>query len=100
MGGRHPRLTALVSSRALADYYEAQAKAKGEDEVGGDLRNEALQYTAISFADEKWGSLAKAQIVVFAPLLVAYLVFIEGKSVRKKATWTAAIPALATGASL
>ncbi len=28
---------------------------------GGDLRNEALQYTAISFVDEKWGSLAKAQ---------------------------------------
>ncbi|MFZ5470775.1 MAG: tetratricopeptide repeat protein [Myxococcota bacterium] len=45
----------------LADHYEAQAKAKGEEEVGGDLRNEALQYTAISFADEKWGSLDKAQ---------------------------------------
>ena len=28
---------------------------------GGDLRDEALQYTAISFADEKWGSLDKAQ---------------------------------------
>ncbi len=46
---------------ALADYYEAKSKAKGDEEVGGDLRNEALQYTAISFADEKWGSLAKAQ---------------------------------------
>jgi cellulose synthase operon protein C len=45
----------------LTDFYEAQAKAKGEEEVGGDLRNEALQYTAISFVDEKWGSLAKAQ---------------------------------------
>ncbi len=48
---------------ALADYYETQSKAKGDEEVGGDLRNEALQYTAISFADEKWGSLAKAQQV-------------------------------------
>ncbi len=45
----------------LVDFYEDQAKQKGEEEVGGDLRNEALQYTAISFVDEKWGSLAKAQ---------------------------------------
>jgi cellulose synthase operon protein C len=46
---------------ALIDFYEAEAKKKGEEEVGGDLRNEALQYTAISFVDENWGSLAKAQ---------------------------------------
>lgn len=46
---------------ALVDFYEGEAKKKGEEEVGGDLRNEALQYTAISFVDEKWGSLAKAQ---------------------------------------
>ena len=46
---------------ALVDYYEAEAKRKGDEEVGGDLRNEALQYTAISFVDEKWGSLARAQ---------------------------------------
>jgi cellulose synthase operon protein C len=46
---------------ALADFYEQRARAKGDEEVGGDLRQEALQYTAISFADEKWGSLAKAQ---------------------------------------
>lgn len=45
----------------LADYYQAQAKARGEETVGGDLRAEALQYTAISLADEKWGSLAKAK---------------------------------------
>jgi TolA-binding protein len=45
----------------LADFYQAEAKKKGDDEVGGDLRAEALQYTAISFVDEKWGSLAKAQ---------------------------------------
>lgn len=46
---------------ALVDYYEAEAKRKNDEEVGGDLRSEALQYTAISFVDEKWGSLAKAQ---------------------------------------
>jgi cellulose synthase operon protein C len=46
---------------ALIDHYEAEAKKKGEEEVGGDLRGEALQYTAISFVDERWGSLAKAQ---------------------------------------
>lgn len=46
---------------ALVDYYEAKARERKDEEVGGDLRNEALQYTAISFADEKWGSLAKAQ---------------------------------------
>lgn len=52
---------------ALVDFYEAEAKRKGEEEVGGDLRSEAIQYTAISFVDEKWGSLAKAQ-EVFARL--------------------------------
>lgn len=46
---------------ALIDHYEDQAKKKGEEEVGGDLRAEAVQYTAISFVDERWGSLAKAQ---------------------------------------
>ena len=45
----------------LADFYQQKAREKGDEEVGGDLRNEALQYTAISFADDKWGSLAKAQ---------------------------------------
>jgi len=52
---------------ALVDYYDAQSKTKGDEEAGGDLRNEALQYTAISLADEKWGSLARAQ-QVFATL--------------------------------
>jgi len=44
---------------ALVDFY--QSKAKGDEAPGGDLRNEALQYTAISLSDEKWGSLARAQ---------------------------------------
>ncbi|MGO9830971.1 MAG: tetratricopeptide repeat protein [Myxococcaceae bacterium] len=51
---------------ALADYYQAQSKEKG-GEAGGDLRNEALQYAAISLADEKWGSLDRAK-AVFAKL--------------------------------
>ena len=52
---------AVAQFIGLVDFYEAEAKRKKEDVVGGDLRNEALQYTAISFVDEKWGSLAKAQ---------------------------------------
>jgi TolA-binding protein len=52
---------AVARFLALVDFYEDDAKRKGEEEAGGDLRNEALQYTAISFVDEKWGSLARAQ---------------------------------------
>ncbi|MBI5545528.1 MAG: tetratricopeptide repeat protein, partial [Deltaproteobacteria bacterium] len=44
----------------LIDYYDLKSKEAGE-ESGGDLRTEALQYMAISFADEKWGNIAKAQ---------------------------------------
>jgi Flp pilus assembly protein TadD len=40
------------------------------------------------------GALAKAQIVIFAPLLLIYLIFIEGRSARKKATWIAVVPSL------
>lgn len=65
LGWSHYRLNhfedAVSRFIQLIDYYEAQAKAKGEELVGGDLRNEALQYTAISFVDEDWGSMAKAQ---------------------------------------
>ncbi|MFL5355032.1 tetratricopeptide repeat protein [Archangium sp.] len=46
---------------ALVDFYEAQRAARGDEAGGGDLRTEALQYTAISFADETWGGLDKAQ---------------------------------------
>jgi tetratricopeptide (TPR) repeat protein len=41
----------------LVDAYDAKAPS----EAAGDLRDEALQYTAISFTDERWGSLEKAQ---------------------------------------
>ena len=37
---------------ALADFYEAEAVRKNEEEVGGDLRNEAHQYTAISLVED------------------------------------------------
>jgi cellulose synthase operon protein C len=53
---------AVVRFLALADYYEAQKREQGT-EAGGDLRNEALQYAAISLADEKWGSLDKAKAI-------------------------------------
>ncbi|MEA2162299.1 MAG: protein O-mannosyl-transferase [Thermoanaerobaculia bacterium] len=46
------------------------------------------------------GALAKAQIVIFAPLLLVYLVFIEGRSVRKRATWTAIMPSAVAGVAL
>lgn len=45
----------------LVDFYDKKASDAGEEEAGGDLRNEALQYMAISLTDEKWGSIAKAQ---------------------------------------
>jgi tetratricopeptide (TPR) repeat protein len=46
------------------------------------------------------GALAKAQIVIFAPLLLVYLILIEGRSVRKKATWAAVVPSFIAGAVL
>ncbi len=57
---------AVARFLALADYYEAQKKEKG-GEAGGDLRSEALQYAAISLADEKWGSIDRAK-AAFAKL--------------------------------
>ena len=46
------------------------------------------------------GAMAKAQIVIFGPLLLTYLVFIEGRSARKKATWMGTLPALSAGIGL
>src|SRR5882724_3316195 len=46
------------------------------------------------------GALAKAQIVIFAPLLLVYLILIEGRSVRKKETWAAVVPSLVAGVVL
>ncbi len=44
----------------LIDYYDRTGPKK-DGKATGDLRGEALQYTAISFADEKWGSVEKAK---------------------------------------
>ena len=44
----------------LVDYYDRTGPKK-DGKSTGDLRGEALQYTAISFADEKWGSVDKAK---------------------------------------
>ncbi len=52
---------AVTRFLALIDHYQEEAKKRGDETVGGDLRAEAIQYTAVSFVDEKWGSLAKAQ---------------------------------------
>ncbi|QSQ17395.1 tetratricopeptide repeat protein [Myxococcus landrumensis] len=52
---------AVESFLTLVDFYEAQRVAKGEAEAGGDLREEALQYVAISLTDESWGGMSRAQ---------------------------------------
>jgi len=44
----------------LVDHYD-QTGTKKDGKAAGELRGEALQYTAISFADEKWGSVEKAK---------------------------------------
>jgi len=46
------------------------------------------------------GALAKAQIVIFAPLLFIYLVLIERRSAKKIATWMATLPSLIAGVVL
>ena len=44
----------------LLDHYVARAKETGE-KASGDVWPEAIQYTAISFADETWGGVEKAR---------------------------------------
>jgi TolA-binding protein len=44
----------------LLDHYVAKSKATGE-KAGGDVWPEAIQYTAISFADEAWGGVERAK---------------------------------------
>jgi TolA-binding protein len=46
---------AVSSFIKLIDYYE------GKEAGSAELRAEALQYTAVSFADEQWGGVEKAQ---------------------------------------
>ncbi|WP_193409877.1 tetratricopeptide repeat protein [Myxococcus hansupus] len=52
---------AVASFLTLVDFYDAQRAAKGDETAGGDLREEALQYVAISLADEAWGGLPRAE---------------------------------------
>ncbi|WP_242396289.1 tetratricopeptide repeat protein [Anaeromyxobacter oryzisoli] len=44
----------------LLDHYVAAAAKTGE-KAGGDVWPEAIQYLAISFADERWGGVPKAR---------------------------------------
>jgi TolA-binding protein len=44
----------------LLDHYVERSKATGE-KAGGDVWPEAIQYAAISFADEAWGGVEKAK---------------------------------------
>ncbi|WP_052518500.1 tetratricopeptide repeat protein [Archangium violaceum] len=45
----------------LVDLYESWRATRGDEAGSGDLRDEALQYTAISFSDDTWGGLEKAK---------------------------------------
>ena len=51
---------AVESFTRLLDFYVAKAGKAGE-KPGGDVWPEAIQYTAISFADERWGGVEKAR---------------------------------------
>jgi TolA-binding protein len=51
---------AVEAFARLLDHYVAQAKGSGRA-PSGDVWPEAVQYTAISFADEKWGGVARAR---------------------------------------
>ncbi len=51
---------AVESFTRLLDHYVGLARQTGE-KPSGDVWPEAIQYTAISFADEKWGGVPKAR---------------------------------------
>lgn len=51
---------AVESFTRLLDHYVAAARKTGE-KPGGDVWPEAVQYAAISFADETWGGVARAK---------------------------------------
>ncbi len=53
-------VNAVESFTRLLDHYVALAAKTGEA-PSGDVWPEAVQYTAISFADEKWGGVEKAR---------------------------------------
>jgi TolA-binding protein len=45
----------------LLDHYTAVAQREGKPPSGGEVWPEAVQYTAISFTDEKWGGVDRAR---------------------------------------
>jgi TolA-binding protein len=51
---------AVSAFTRLLDHYVAEAARTG-GRPGGDVWPEAVQYTAISFADERWGGVEKAK---------------------------------------
>ncbi len=51
---------AVESFTRLLDHYVGLAKTTGE-KPNGDVWPEAIQYTAISFADERWGGVQRAR---------------------------------------
>ncbi|HEX9186546.1 MAG TPA: tetratricopeptide repeat protein, partial [Vicinamibacteria bacterium] len=51
---------AVDSFTRLLDHYVAASRKTGE-KPGGDVWPEAVQYTAISFADETWGGVQRAK---------------------------------------
>ncbi len=62
LGWTHYRLDdyqqAVEAFTRLLDFYVASASG---EKPGGDVWPEAIQYTAISFADEKWGGVERAR---------------------------------------
>jgi cellulose synthase operon protein C len=51
---------AVESFTKLLDHYVAESRKTGKA-PGGDVWPEAIQYTAISFADDRWGGVEKAR---------------------------------------
>jgi cellulose synthase operon protein C len=52
---------AVLRFAALLDLYEARRVEQGAKEASGDLREEAVQYIAVSLADDTWGGLERAR---------------------------------------
>ena len=63
---RQFRLEDAVKTFTQLLFYSDEMRARGVDK-GQNLRKEAIQYIAISFADDEWGSADKA-IAYFTPL--------------------------------
>jgi TolA-binding protein len=69
---------AVESFANLLDFYVARARRSGE-KPGGDVWPEAIQYTAISFTDQKWGGVEKAKAFFAARGAPPYQAEVFGK---------------------